>query len=1166
MLWILKPLFKQTAIPRSVLLGAFLGAALFSVWVETAEAMQIETITYTGNGADDRSITGCGFQPDAVIIKKQGFGAGATGVIRSADMSGDVSKPLSTATVFTANLIQAIEADGFQVGTHISVNENTSVYHAMCLKGHANDLKVGTYTGNGVDDRSITGVGFQPEAVIVWADNADHAVIRTTANSGDDTSRFDGSDLAAVTNQIQVLEADGFQVGTSARVNTDTETYYYVAWKSVAGFAKVGSYTGNGVDDRSITGVGFQPDNVGVHDVDGSRGTPTWRPSTLAGDLTLQWGASGAVANMIQALEADGFQVGADGIVNSNTQTYGYWAFKDGDSQPNTTPADPTSLTQLKSDDATTISNEGYTDETEVNLKASATDADTTEILTLFFELVANADSFTSEATPTVGGSCASGTAYADCASKMWYITSASGDYSSTAFTATSTVATLTDATGYKWQAKACDDESACSDWVAFNATTPNFTIDTTAPTVSTLSPADNATGVATNANLVITFSEAVDVETGNITIKKTSDDSTVEAIDVAGGLVTGTGTDTITVNPTSDLDEQIEYYVLIDATAFDDAAGNSYAGISSTTAWSFTTADETNPTADTLSPLDNATGVATNANLVITFSEAVDVETGNITIKKTSDDSTVEAIDVTGGLVTGTGTDTITVNPTSDLDEQIEYYVLIDATAFDDASGNSYAGIAGTTAWSFTTEGVTPAASGSSTGGGTSGSAAAGTAWLQEQGFLPSPPAPEPPPPSKPDFFVPEVGLQPPPPSLIERIIPPIFRPAPPPEPPELPPVTPEELPEETPLAFQGQWQFITYTIENKPLVRFTLAPLPGGIVSLKDKFPQLAQTLEQVGVTKITDLQRLRAVRLTLPGLGEIGRDIPTEVVFTRYKSAPGIKPVDIPATLTVTDQGEPQQQIRAIAGKPLHLTVKPEQPATNIKGYLVFRSRTSSVTEGIPMNALLASAAFSESALAQVYDPEDVETRLVLLEFDYIGPDEQGLWTADIQAPAVEGEYEVLTVIEYEDPELGTRAIRLVTVVDPEGYVYERSGGRETRIPGAVVSLYWWNAQASQYELWGAKDYQQENPQLTDITGRYSFLVPQGSYYLLVEAPGYLIHQGKVFQVQEGAGVHTNIELKASNWWLKVVDWKTAVLIGVVLLLLLNFWRDRMRKRQN
>jgi hypothetical protein len=52
---------------------------------------------------------------------------------------------------------------------------------------------------------------------------------------------------------------------------------------------------------------------------------------------------------------------------------------------------------------------------------------------------------------------------------------------------------------------------------------------------------------------------------------------------------------------------------------------------------------------------------------------------------------------------VTGSGTSTITVNPADDLAYTTEYYVLIDATAFDDASSNSYAGISDTTALSFT-------------------------------------------------------------------------------------------------------------------------------------------------------------------------------------------------------------------------------------------------------------------------------------------------------------------------------------------------------------------------------------------------------------------------------------------------------------------------------
>jgi len=56
------------------------------------------------------------------------------------------------------------------------------------------------------------------------------------------------------------------------------------------------------------------------------------------------------------------------------------------------------------------------------------------------------------------------------------------------------------------------------------------FVVDTTNPTLSSSAPADNATAVAENANIVLNFSEAVDVESGNITIKKTSDDSTVAA------------------------------------------------------------------------------------------------------------------------------------------------------------------------------------------------------------------------------------------------------------------------------------------------------------------------------------------------------------------------------------------------------------------------------------------------------------------------------------------------------------------------------------------------------------------------------------------------------------------------------------------------------------
>jgi len=50
-----------------------------------------------------------------------------------------------------------------------------------------------------------------------------------------------------------------------------------------------------------------------------------------------------------------------------------------------------------------------------------------------------------------------------------------------------------------------------------------------------------------------------------------------------------------------------------------------------------------------------------------------------------------------------------------------------------------------------------------------------------------------------------------------------------------------------------------------------------------------------------------------------------------------------------------------------------------------------------------------------------------------------------------------------------------------------------------------------------------------------------------------------------VEEGSGVHTNIELKAQYWWLKVLDWKTAALILVAMLLMYNFYKDRKRERE-
>ena len=259
-----------------------------------------------------------------------------------------------------------------------------------------------------------------------------------------------------------------------------------------------------------------------------------------------------------------------------------------------------------------------------------------------------------------------------------------------------------------KIDATAFDDQSGNSYAGISNTTTLSFTTsgDTVAPTLTSSVPADDATAVAEGSNIVLNFSESVDVENGDIIIYKTSDNSLVETIDVASNQITGSGTSQITINPTNDLEPLTEYYLQIHATAFDDPSGNSYAGISDTTSLSFTTGDTVAPTLTSSNPTDNATAVAIHSNIVLNFSEVVDVENGDIVIYKASDDSVVETIDVTSNQVTGSGTSQITINPSNDLSTSTEYYIKIDATAFDDPNGNSYAGINDKISLSFTTSG----------------------------------------------------------------------------------------------------------------------------------------------------------------------------------------------------------------------------------------------------------------------------------------------------------------------------------------------------------------------------------------------------------------------------------------------------------------------------
>ncbi|MGQ9372115.1 DUF4347 domain-containing protein, partial [Azospirillum sp. A39] len=120
--------------------------------------------------------------------------------------------------------------------------------------------------------------------------------------------------------------------------------------------------------------------------------------------------------------------------------------------------------------------------------------------------------------------------------------------------------------------------------------------IDATAPTLSVSSPADDATGVATAADIVLTFSESVQAGTGSIVLKRVSDNSVVETFTVgSSGRVTVSGNQ-VTVDPTADLAHATAYYLEIDSGAIVDMADNGYAGLDGGTQLNFTTASPPPP------------------------------------------------------------------------------------------------------------------------------------------------------------------------------------------------------------------------------------------------------------------------------------------------------------------------------------------------------------------------------------------------------------------------------------------------------------------------------------------------------------------------------------------------------------------------------------------
>lgn len=161
---------------------------------------------------------------------------------------------------------------------------------------------------------------------------------------------------------------------------------------------------------------------------------------------------------------------------------------------------------------------------------------------------------------------------------------------------------------------------------------------DVTAP-IPTFSPADDATAVLSDANLVLTFDENVYPITGGGEIRLVDDTPStggvIETWSFTSGLPSGITIvgNVVTINPTADLASLTNYHVEISGPAnlgntnavFENISGLDFAGIGDATTWNF---QSVNTSAATVT-IDQAGGQTdptsnTTINFTAVFSEAV--------------------------------------------------------------------------------------------------------------------------------------------------------------------------------------------------------------------------------------------------------------------------------------------------------------------------------------------------------------------------------------------------------------------------------------------------------------------------------------------------------------------------------------------------------------
>ena len=312
------------------------------------------TVTYSGNGSNNHTITGVGFNADFVWNKLKN----GNDDHRLFDKVRGINKYVesSNATVEVTDAILSTNSDGYVLTDAGEVNSNTGTYVSWNWiangQGSSNTdgsinttytsvnttagLSIVTYTGTGSNATIGHGLGVAPKMIIIksrshakdWTvyhaslGNTKWLELNGTAAELTNSNRWNNT---SPTNQV-------FSVGVDSGINGSGYTYVAYCFAEKTGYSKFGSYVGNGNADGTFVYTGFKPAFVMTKK---TSGTSSWDMHDTKRDtfnvatkhlLAEDNGAEGST--VVLDILSNGFKFRtSNGDRNASGATYIYMAF-----------------------------------------------------------------------------------------------------------------------------------------------------------------------------------------------------------------------------------------------------------------------------------------------------------------------------------------------------------------------------------------------------------------------------------------------------------------------------------------------------------------------------------------------------------------------------------------------------------------------------------------------------------------------------------------------------------------------------------------------------------------------------------------------------------------------------------------------------------------------